>query len=319
MTEASFFEPLNFDDQRLRILDGGMGALIEKLGFDPSKTVAWSSGANVTDPELVFKAHMAFIEAGAEVILTNTYQANIKRLAHSFSPSETLNHVRRGVELALEAAQKSGKTIRIVGSIGSYATYLADGSEYTGSYTTDPSFDLDLIYANYKTQALELFQNGVRMFAFETTPSVAEAKVARRVLEQLSSEGFDIYGWVSAQCKDYEHLANGDKFVDFVSALADSPRVRAIGINCTSPQHVGSLLRHGHTVANGKAFVVYPNSGENFNKDLKVYFGNPRTERILQEMEEWTKLGVRLIGGCCRVTPDDLKQIAKRAEELKIA
>ncbi|KAI6239336.1 Homocysteine S-methyltransferase 1 [Aphelenchoides fujianensis] len=306
------FEPVEFG--RLQVLDGGMGSTIERMGFDASSHVAWGSGANITNPELVLAAHKAFIEAGATVILTNTYQANQKRLRQKMSDEEALDYLKKGVELAKRAVEESGRAVRIVGSIGSYATYLKDGSEYRGDYLNTPGFDVQLIRQNYELQARALLDLGVRFLAFETIPTVVEAQHARGVLESFGCDG-----WISAQCRDGEHLANGDRFADFAAAVSDSPRVRAIGVNCTSPECVRSLLTSAQSATNGKPFVVYPNSGEQFDCEEKKYFGDAKVGRMLDELPEWERLGVRLVGGCCRVLPEDLRKIAKRVDEIRSA
>ncbi|KAI6225275.1 Homocysteine S-methyltransferase 1 [Aphelenchoides fujianensis] len=306
------FEPVDFG--RLHVLDGGMGSTIERMGFDASSHVAWGSGANITNSELVLAAHKAFIEAGATVILTNTYQANQKRLRQKMSDEEALDYLKKGVELAKRAAEESGRAVRIVGSIGSYATYLKDGSEYRGDYLNTPGFDVQWIRQNYEIQARALLDLGVRFLAFETIPTVVEAQHARGVLESFGCDG-----WISAQCRDGEHLANGDRFADFAAAVSNSPRVRAIGVNCTSPECVRSLLASAQSATNGKPFVVYPNSGEQFDCEEKKYFGDAKVGRMLDELPEWERLGVRLVGGCCRVLPEDLRKIAKRVEEIRSA
>ncbi|KAI6239035.1 Homocysteine S-methyltransferase 1 [Aphelenchoides fujianensis] len=298
------FQP--FDFSRLTVLDGGMGSLIEELGYDTASTVAWSSGANTVRPDLVVKAHSEFIKAGAEVIMTNTYQANIKRLSHSMHQEDAVEYVNKGVELAVKAAKKSDRPVHIVGSIGPFATFICDGSEYTGSYANDPSFDLNLIHHNYETQARALANRGIRVLAFETIPAIVEASYARRDADRRVDHG-----------PDHEHLANGEKFVDFVRAVADSPFVRAIGINCTSPENIRSLLLAAQPAAKGKPFVVYPNSGEVYDCTSKVFYGDVRVGKLVDELDEWVRLGVRLIGGCCRVMPEDLRKIADRVNELR--
>jgi homocysteine S-methyltransferase len=81
------------DLNKIHVLDGGMGSLIESLGYNCSSTAVWSSGANLTQPELVVDAHKKFIEAGANIILTNTYQANITRLSKLMSNEKALEFV----------------------------------------------------------------------------------------------------------------------------------------------------------------------------------------------------------------------------------
>ncbi|KAI6176809.1 Homocysteine S-methyltransferase 1 [Aphelenchoides bicaudatus] len=297
------------DLTRVQILDGGMGSLIEYLGYDCSSTDAWGSGANLTHPECVVQAHKEFINAGADILLTNTYQANIKRLSKSLGKEEALQCVENGVNLAKQAAD--GHQVSIFGSIGPFATYFCDGSEYTGAYMNDPTFNKNLVRHYYEQQVRALHNTGIRFFTFETVPTLAEAIYARDVLEEIACDGI-----IAAVCKDEFHLANGDRFSDFVKELSESPRVKAIGINCTSPEYVKSLLQVGAPHLRDKAFVVYPNSGEKYDGLSKEFYGNVRIARIIEELDDWIKLGVKVIGGCCRVKPEDIRLIANHVNKI---
>ncbi|KAI6184846.1 Homocysteine S-methyltransferase 1 [Aphelenchoides bicaudatus] len=233
----------NLDLRCVHVAIGGVGAAIGSLGYDLNS------------------AHSNFIESGADLIITNTYQANIKRLSEKMSADEALKYVTSAVDLAQTAIQNAKRPIELVGCVGPYATYLIDGSEYNGSYMKNKDFDRELIRQNYQTQATTLYSKGIRLFSFETIPSLEETFYAKGVLEEIGCDG-----WVSVICKDSEHLVNGDKFADVVRSLASSPNVKAIGINCTSPVYIKGLLKKGAPNLKDKCFVVYPNSGEHFDK-----------------------------------------------------
>ncbi|KAI6171010.1 Homocysteine S-methyltransferase [Aphelenchoides bicaudatus] len=299
------------DLRLLHVLDGSMASAVEELGYDNKSTCAWSSGANLTHPDLVVKAHLSFIDAGADIILTNTYQANIKRITQKSGSEKAMEVIKNGADLARKAVDMSKKHVYVVGSIGPYATYLGDCSEYTAGYLEDKNFDRKLIKENFETQANALYQNGVRVFAFETIPSIVEAVYAKEVLEEMGCDGY-----ISVVCKDDKHLVNGDKFSELVKNIADSSHVKMIGINCTLPEHIKGLIKSGLPFAKNKGFVVYPNSGERFDGDSKTFYGSPEIDKIVGELEDWIQLGVRVVGGCCRVKPDDIRLIANEMNKL---
>jgi len=301
----------SIDLRLLHVLDGSMGSSIGELGYDLKSTPAWSSGANITNPDIVIKAHTDFIDAGADIILTNTYQANIKRLSEKLGVEEATKFVTKGVELANKAVEISKKGVFVVGSIGPYATYLGNASEYNGSYMNDEKFNKELIKENYVTQAKALYDAGIRVFAFETIPSLTEAIYAKEVLESINCDG-----WISVICKNGSDLVNGDKFSDFVKAIVDSKHVKAVGINCTSPEYIKDLLKSGLPFLKNKGYVVYPNSGEKYDDEIKEFYGNVRIWKIIEELEDWIQLGVRITGGCCRVKNEDIRKIAEEVNKL---
>ena len=207
-----------------------------------------------------------------------------------------LDAFQKGVSHAVEAvrrtaARRNAAPVAIVASVGPYATRLADGSEYSGSYVDAAGFDRTELRKNYETQVRALRDVGVRYFAFETIPTVLEATFARQTMDE-----FGVEGWISVTCRviertqrigamqpvcvyvlqDDEHLAHGDRFADFVRVVSNSPNVRAVGVNCTSPAHIKGLLASGRAHLNGRPFVVYPNSGEIFDTQTRklVFFAS---------------------------------------------
>ncbi|CAD5222008.1 unnamed protein product [Bursaphelenchus xylophilus] len=296
-------------DGPVKILDGGMGSLMEVLGYKPD-AISWSSGANTAAPRIVEEAHKLFIDAGADIIITNTYQSNILRKIDDGQKENSENDTADGVKCALAAAKKSGRDVKVVGSIGPFATYLCDGSEYTGAYLNDPEFDHERIKTNYRVHLAALRKHGIKTVVFETIPTAIEGKYAREILEESG-----LSGWIGATCRDGSHLANGDLFVDFVKNVADSPNLTAIGINCTSPKFIKDLLTIGREHSQGKPFVVYPNSGEYYDKEQSAFYGCTSIDLILSQVKLWRDLGAVVIGGCCRVTPDDIKGIVEKLRE----
>ena len=113
--------------------------------------------------------------------------------------------------------------------------------------------------------------------------------------------------WISFSCKDPEHTCGGDDVADCARLLDRESQVAAIGVNCTAPQYVADLIRNirAHTT---KPVVVYPNTGETYDAVTKTWHGSPTPYHDF--VRQWYEAGARLIGGCCRTTPDDIRGIA---------
>jgi homocysteine S-methyltransferase len=85
--------------------------------------------------------------------------------------------------------------------------------------------------------------------------------------------------------------------------------VAAVGVNCTSPKYIPALIREARKTTN-KPILVYPNSGETYNASKNDWDGYPVYESFGEEAKDWFRVGARLIGGCCRTTPEDIRSIA---------
>ena len=121
--------------------------------------------------------------------------------------------------------------------------------------------------------------------------------------------------WVSFSGRDEKHISEGQAFADCVKELENYPQITAIGINCTSPKYVSSLIREGKSRTQ-KPILAYPNSGETYNAEKNDWNGDPIFESFGEQTREWYKAGARLIGGCCRTTPDDIRVIASWARDI---
>lgn len=301
------------------VLDGGFGSLLESEGYDVNKHALWSGGANIESPDLVLKCYKAWIQSGANIITTNTYHCCIQKIREerNLTLEQAEKFITSAVDIAKRAISESGRHVCLVGSIGPYATYLRDGSEYSGAYVKKPGFDEQVIIDYYLTQCYPLLKSGIKFFAFETIPTLKEVECIGKVLSYL--ENYDVYAWLSVTCQDGTRTRSGDLFSDVVRLANSFDRIVAVGINCTAPSHVTQLLQNART---SKAIVVYPNSGEVYNKETRKFEGDPQIQLMTELIPTWYKLGARIFGGCCRVMPSHIQKIAeacnKLREELKV-
>jgi len=106
-----------------------------------------------------------------------------------------------------------------------------------------------------------------------------------------------------------KHISEGQIFADCVKQLQDHPQIAAIGINCTSPEFISALIRAAKK-ATDKPILAYPNSGERYDARKNDWNGDPVLGSFGEQAREWYAAGARLIGGCCRTTPEDIRVIA---------
>uniref|UniRef100_A0A915C746 Hcy-binding domain-containing protein n=2 Tax=Parascaris univalens TaxID=6257 RepID=A0A915C746_PARUN len=296
--------------QTLRVLDGGFGSGLQAYGYELSNDRLWSAAALIDASDLVTELHKRYIDAGCDVLLTNTYHANIATMkaTRKMTDAEAEAVIAKGAHLALQAVAMSGvqRTIQIFGSVGPYATALSDGSEYNGRYVDYISEEV--IVQHHVVQARPLLNAGLEMLAFETVPAEKEGIAILKALDLLPAS---VKCWISFSCRDGTQTNHCESFAKVVSEVTEHPKVIAVGINCTPPKYISSLLRSANSNCNGKPFVVYPNSGEQYNVETKSWSDDKSTMRsIASYVSEWKELGARLIGGCCRVLPEDIRAIA---------
>lgn len=113
--------------------------------------------------------------------------------------------------------------------------------------------------------------------------------------------------WMAFSCRDGHHLCDGSPFADVIAHLARGPGLVAIGVNCTAPAHVESLLEDARRVTD-LPLVAYPNSGETYDARSSRWSGAAASAPS-GDAPRWRALGARLIGGCCRVGPDDIRRL----------
>ncbi|MDE2881195.1 MAG: homocysteine S-methyltransferase [Acidobacteriota bacterium] len=297
------------------ILDGGLATELEADGFDLNHPL-WSAKVLIETPEAVRAVHARFLAAGADCIISATYQASFPGLARYGLPDKESERLFRfAVELAAEErnrfwrdpANREGRRRPLVAaSVGPYGAFLADGSEYTGDYRAD-----DAALAAFHWRRLELLaRSGADLLAIETIPSACEGRVLRRLLERLEDPP---PAWLSFTCRDGARLSDGTPVEETASDLAACARIRWIGVNCTAPKHLATLIPRFRE-ATGKPVVAYPNGDGRWDPVRKVWETPAETADLPKLAPEWRRLGAALVGGCCRTRPRDIREIRAALE-----
>ncbi|WP_338416044.1 homocysteine S-methyltransferase [uncultured Sphaerotilus sp.] len=304
------------------ILDGALATELERRGADLNDAL-WSARLLVERPELIRAVHLDYFRAGADVATTASYQATFEGFARrGIGHGEAARLMRLAVHLAVEARAQfwdeaaaepdhGGRRFPLVAaSVGPYGAMLADGSEYRGHYGLDEAALMDF----HRPRLQVLASAGADVLACETLPCLAEARALARLLEELPDSG-TTRAWISFSCRDGLHDSQGEPLADAVRALDGFERVAAIGINCTAPQHITSLVAVARANTT-KPILVYPNAGERYDPVTKTWLvgsacGGAHRSYADQAMD-WAEGGARLIGGCCRTTPADISALFRR-------
>ena len=282
--------------QKILVTDGAMGSLLyETVG--PQRCV---DELNSTHAEAVFHVHQTYIEAGAQIIETNTFGANRNKLAQ-FGMAERvaeLNH--RAVKIAREAREAAKHEVLIAGSIGPLGI-----QQHVRNLPTEE------ILAIFKEQAGALEERGVDLFVLETFSDLEELAAAVDAIRSFSRLP------VVAQLtySDEGTTFGGTRPQDAWEKLKGK-NIQAIGANCTiGPQLLLPVLQHlaAHSTI---PLSAMPNAG--FPKrigDRTVY---PRSspEYFALFAKEAAEIGARILGGCCGTTPDHIHAMAEAVKKI---
>jgi S-methylmethionine-dependent homocysteine/selenocysteine methylase len=283
------------------VLDGGLSTALEELGHPPGGDL-WTARAVIERPEWIVAAHRRFVEAGAEVVISASYQASVTGFERA-----GLDRARARAALAstTDLARRSGATY-VASSVGPFGAFLADGSEYRGDYAAS----WDEVRAFHREKLAVLVGTGADVYAVETIPTLAEARI---VLDELDGLGAPP-AWLTFACADGERTCGGEPFAEAVAAVTDAPGLLAVGVNCTDPRHVTSLLTRARELTH-RPFVVYPNHGRAWDAVHECWIG-AGDDRVAERAGEWAALGARLIGGCCGVGADGVRALVQAREAL---
>jgi len=299
-------------NQRIMIIDGGLATTLEARGHSLDSDL-WSAKLLLAAPDEILRVHLEFLHAGADCIIASTYQASIPGLRkHGLNEHQSRELLRQSVSLARSARKRfwedpsthAGRQRPLVAaSIGPYAAYLADGSEYSGRH----SIDDNRLRAFHKTRLQVLSDSGADLLACETISSRRETAV----LLELLSDTPGALAWMTFTCGDGAHLWDGTSICDAIADCDEVAEVIAVGINCTAPEFVPSLLEQIRPITS-KPLIVYANSGEDYDAELRTWKPVRKTVNLADAAEEWARGGAVGIGGCCRVGPRQIAEIRKR-------
>lgn len=294
----------------LLILDGAMATELENRGCQIQDSL-WSAKILAENPQMIRNVHYDYFKAGADCAITASYQATINGFVEKgYSEEEAISLIQRSVQLAKDARDEfwanpdnrvGRPTPLVAGSVGPYGAYLADGSEYRGHY----GLTMEELMEFHRPRIQLLVDAGADILACETFPCLIEAKAITALLKEFPG----VYCWISFSAKNEHEISDGTAIAECAQYLNDFEQVAAVGVNCTAPQYIESLIQDIKANTN-KPVIVYPNSGEEYHAEDKTWHGHADQESYGCCAKNWHAVGANIIGGCCRTTPADIAAIS---------
>ncbi len=295
--------------QKAIIIDGALGTQIQRNGHNVNDSL-WSAKFLDENPKVIKDVHIQYLNAGADIIITSSYQASFEGfLKKGFTQEKAVELLKLSINIAIEARddfwEKCDQQNRIkplvAASIGPYGAYLADGSEYSGDYKIS-----DIELKDFHKKRLEvLIQTKPDIYAFETIPSKNEAKILCDLIEDFNIKN----SWISFSAKNENFTNAHDEIVEAIKYLNNCHSLGAVGINCTAPQYIPQLIENIKSSTN-KPIVIYPNGGSKYNPITKNWEKGEISPIEYSKMAHlWFEKGATIIGGCCETGPEEIKQI----------
>ena len=283
------------------LLDGGLATRLEDRGVDLSGHL-WSARVMLDEPEEIAAAQRDFLAAGAQVVTTASYQASTAGFA-------TLGLTSAEVDTLLAADARRARAVAeqwqaehpgaeaevlVVGSVGPYGAMLNDGSEYRGDYDVSvPEL------REFHARRLAVLAAECDVLALETIPQLREVEALMTLID-----GLGVPVWISVSAAG-DRLRSGESAAEAFAMARGVPEVVAVGANCIDPADAAALADLAAQVS-GLPAVIYPNSGESWSGGQ--WSGDPTAPT---DVTAWVTAGARIVGGCCRVTPDHIAAMAR--------
>lgn len=333
-------------NKEILLLDGGLGTTLEDqygVKFD-SSTPLWSSHLLLTDPDTLEKAQQSFVRAGADILLTPTYQASHDGFSKTMINGERIDlfeeicqYFDLGVDISRHAFNNRPGLVAL--SLGAYGATMSPSQEYGGQYG-DMAHETKLEHWHVARIAMYWASwDKVDIVAFETIPRLDELRAVRTAANvNRHSKVMKPY-WVTCVFpNEDERLPDGSSVEDIVKTLFEERRWEdgiemmvpwGVGINCTKVQKLAGLVRAFERAAEELGvqlprLIVAANGskGQKYDSVTQTWIGHKQedgnwAEQVLEVVQEvkqrhkWTGI---VVGGCCKTLPEDIAELRKRID-----
>ncbi|RUM90562.1 MAG: homocysteine methyltransferase [Thermovibrio sp.] len=282
-------------EEKIWVLDGAMGTMLMKKGMDVNYAPEL---LNVKHPEVLMEIHNEYIEAGADIIETNTFGSNRIKLSHYGLEDRVKELTEAGVRLAKEASR--GRVL-VALSVGPTGVFV----EPVGDYSFDEIKDV------FKEQIEAGAEAGADLILIETMSDTKEAKAAVVAAQEVC----DLPVLVSMTYQEDGRTLLGTP-PEVSAAIFEGFNVSAVGANCSlGPESFVDLVRRMASVTE-TPIVVYANAGLPVLKDGKTIY--PEPPNIFGEYAvKLVEAGANIVGGCCGTTPEHIRAIKEAVRNLK--
>ncbi|CAI2016853.1 hypothetical protein SEUBUCD646_0G05310 [Saccharomyces eubayanus] len=306
------------DPKKVLVLDGGQGTELENRGIKVANPV-WStipfisesfwSDESSANRKIVKEMFNDFLAAGAEILMTITYQTSFKSVSEN-TPIKTLaaydNLLTRIVNFSRDCI---GEEKYLIGCIGPWGAHVC--CEFTGDYGPNPE-SIDF-YQYFKPQLDNFNKNeNLDLLGFETIPNIHELKAILSWDESILSKPF----YIGLSVHEHGVLRDGTTMEGVAKVIKDlgdkiNPNFLLLGINCVSFNQSPGILESLHRALPNVPLLAYPNSGEVYDTEKKIWL--PNSDKLNSwdtVVKQYIGSGARIIGGCCRTAPKDILEIS---------
>jgi methionine synthase I (cobalamin-dependent)/5,10-methylenetetrahydrofolate reductase len=281
------------------IADGAMGSLLYELA-GPQRCL---DELNATQPETVFRVHQSYIEAGAQILETNTFGANRHKLSQVGLADRVVEFNHRGMKIAREARESAHHEVLIAGSIGPL-----------GSKRPARELSAGLGHEIFREQAAALEERGADLFLLETFSDFTELLAAIDSIRSFSSLPIVAELTFSEECTTLDGTLPARAL-----ALLCEKAVQAAGANCTiGPQPMLAILRE-FASANLTQVPLssMPNAGFPKRVGDRIFYPKSSPGYFAAFARDAAALGVRILGGCCGTTPEHVRAMVEAVSPLQ--
>ena len=281
--------------KKLLFFDGGMGTMLQKHGMGAGEIPEL---LNITNAELIEKIHCEYLDAGADIITTNTFGANPLKLETDTPLDMVIAAAIGNARKAVNKYQSPEKPRFVAFDMGPCGQLL----EPLGSLSFDECYDAFAIAAKTAEKC------GADLAIIETMSDTLEAKAA--VLAVKENTSLPVFITMTFD-ESRKTLTGGD--VRVMSAIMEGLSVDCVGINCgLGPEQIGEMIEELASVSS-IPIMAQPNAGlPQIENGKTVYKVGP--EEFALQSEKMAKIGASVLGGCCGTTPDHIRCLAEKCK-----
>ncbi|MBR4882497.1 MAG: homocysteine S-methyltransferase family protein, partial [Bacteroidales bacterium] len=298
--------------RRILILDGAMGTCIQRYNLLPDDFLGGKGNndiLNLTREDVIASIHKASIEAGADIIETNTFSGNAMSQKDYGMEGKVREINLKGAQIARKVADAAGRRVLVAGSMGPTVKSLSLSPDVNEPQRRDVSF-AQMAQA-YKEQVAALIEGGVDLLLVETVYDALNAKAALYAIEEVAGKDFPVM--VSATVNDRSgRLLSGHTLNALYTALQHYP-IMSFGLNCSfGAKDLAPFIEQLQGLP--CAVSIYPNAG--LPNEMGQYDETP--EYTAKHVKELAHKGwLNIAGGCCGTTPEHIAAIAQALKDVE--
>ncbi len=306
-------------DQRVLVFDGAMGTTLQAMhltdaDFGDPKWVGCNDALVFSKPEAVIAVHRAFLEAGADVIETDSFRSNRITLTDYELQDRVIELNQAAASLARQAADEFSTADQprfVAGSMGPSGKLISTNDPEMSDISFDELADV------FREQAVGLIRGGVNLLLIETSNDILEVKAAINGIHRaFEEEGVQLPIQAQVTLDTNGKMLLGTD-VSAVTAILEGMKVDAIGLNCsTGPEHMRESIEY-LTSHSQLPISCIPNAGLPLNIDGEAVYPM-KADEFSQELGDYVQnMGVRIVGGCCGTRPEHIAALVKKVREIE--